>query len=93
MDGDRAFGCRALASRGFRMSQSQQILEHLKSGGTLTPLEALSKFQCWALSSRCSDLKKEGHPIKSTLVKINGKLVAMYSYQYQEDKKGQRVFA
>lgn len=62
-------------------SQNERILDYLLKGGTLTPLQALKKFDCWALSSRISDLNKLGkYRIKSELVKTkSGKLVSKYS--------------
>lgn len=61
------------------MSQEKAILGYLSSGHTLTPLQALSKFNCWALSSRVATLNKAGHKIKSELVKVGNKYVAKYS--------------
>ena len=62
------------------MSQNQAILAHLQSGRTLTPGESLTLHNCWALSSRISELRRQGWPIESELVKLsNGKLVARYS--------------
>lgn len=66
-------------------SQTQAIKKHLQSGKSLTPLEALYKFNCWALSSRMSDLKREGLKFKSELIEITSggkkKKVAKYSIQ------------
>ena len=64
------------------MSQENDILAHLKSGLPLDPMEALRKFNCWALSSRISDLKKKGHPVR-TIYKtsvMTGKTYAEYIY-------------
>jgi hypothetical protein len=66
--------------------QNKEILAYLEAGGSLTPMDALNLFNCWALSSRISDLKKEGHDIKSELVKgENGK---RYSRYWLEQKVG-----
>ena len=51
-------------------AQNKKIREHLEKGKSLTPLEALYYFNCWALSSRISDLRKEGMKIKSELITI-----------------------
>ena len=63
-------------------SQNKKIAEHLKSGRSITPLEALYKFDCWALSSRISDLVKIGMNIESELIEITSggknKYVARY---------------
>lgn len=62
-------------------SQNERILEYMLKGGSLTPLSALKKFDCLALSSRISDLRRLGkYNIKSELVKTkSGKLVSKYS--------------
>ena len=60
-------------------TQADQILAHLKGGGTLTPLEALDKFGCFRLGARIFDLKQEGHDIQTERVDVgNGKRVAKY---------------
>lgn len=63
------------------MSQNTRILNHLKRGNRLTPLQALRLFDCWALSSRISDLKKDGHDIKTEMITVKDKTFARYSLQ------------
>ena len=46
-------------------TQCDQILAALEGGCTLTVLDALRDFGCYALSQRCGELKKKGHDIKS----------------------------
>lgn len=60
------------------LSQEQQILNHLRSGKTLTALEALRRFGCFRLGARVFDLKQAGYDIRSALVEIDGKRVAKY---------------
>lgn len=60
-------------------SQSQSILDYLKAGNSLTPLEALRLFGCMRLGARIWDLSKQGYKIKSELQKDNGKHFAKYS--------------
>ena len=60
------------------MSQEQQILNHLKSGRALTPIEALSKFGCFRLGARIHDLRNQGYPILTRTVKSKGKQFAEY---------------
>lgn len=65
-------------------SQTERITKHLLSGGTLTPLQALKKFDCWALSSRISNIKSLGlYKIKSELIVVKGskKRVSKYSIE------------
>jgi hypothetical protein len=63
-------------------SQNARIRKYLESGKSLTPLDALYQFGCWALSSRISDLKKQGVNVKSELIEITSggkkKMVARY---------------
>lgn len=63
-------------------SQNIRIRKYLESGKSLTPLDALYQFGCWALSSRISDLRKQGVNIKSELIEITSegkkKMVARY---------------
>ena len=64
------------------MTQNEQIVKWLTPPGrTITPLQALRKFNCWALSSRASDIKKKGYPIESELVRRNGKTFAKYFFK------------
>lgn len=42
------------------MSQNKEILDHLKSGKTITPTEALDKFGCFRLGARIKNLRKKG---------------------------------
>lgn len=61
------------------MTQSEQILHHLKSGHSITPLEALAKFGCMRLGARVYDLKQQGHDIRTEPLALpNGKHVARY---------------
>jgi hypothetical protein len=64
-------------------SQNSRIKAHLQSGRSITPLEALYSYSCWALSSRISDLRKQGLNIKSELIEITSegkkKMVSKYS--------------
>ena len=41
------------------MTQSDNILGYLVSGGTLTPLEALAKFGCLTLSQRMGEMRRD----------------------------------
>ena len=60
-------------------SQTQLILTHLKSGKTLTAMQALSKFDCMRLASRILDIREMGYEIFSEMIKRNGKRYARYS--------------
>jgi len=61
-------------------SQRIQILIHLKSGITLTPIDALKLFGCFRLSARIYELKDQGWPIHCEIKELeNGKRVGHYS--------------
>ena len=59
--------------------QNRAILNYLESGGSLSPIEALNKFQCFRLAARIRDLRKAGHDIQTKTVKEAGKKYAVYS--------------
>lgn len=61
--------------------QHREILSYLRSGNSLTVLEAIEKFGCYALSQRCGaqGLRGMGWPIKSRWKELpNGKKVKEY---------------
>lgn len=61
-------------------SQREQILKHLESGKTITPLEALNLFDCFRLSDVIFKLRKEGYDIRTKDLKVkSNKIVAQYS--------------
>jgi hypothetical protein len=60
-------------------SQTKLILRHLAKGHSLTPLEALRRFDCLRLGARAWDLKRAGWPVESKIVTKHGKRVAEYS--------------
>jgi hypothetical protein len=63
-------------------SQEEQILAYLKSGKRLTQLDAYKKFNCWRLSARICDLRREGHPIETEHINTpTDKYVARYFYK------------
>jgi len=61
-------------------SQNERILNYMLKGGSLTPLKAFKLFDCWALSSRISDIRRLGYNVKSEPVKLkSGTWVSKYS--------------
>lgn len=59
------------------MSQTKKILSHLRSGKSITPVEALKKYGCFRLAARINDLRKSNN-IKTVIVERNGKRFAAY---------------
>jgi len=41
-------------------SQRKAILKHLRSGRTLTPIQALNRYGCFRLGARILELRKTG---------------------------------
>ena len=61
-------------------TQTAQILAHLKTGRSITPLDALDWFGCFRLGARIYDLKQDGHNIVKDMVETeSGKRVASYT--------------
>lgn len=61
------------------MSQENRIVEYLKAGNQITPIDAVKKFNCLSLSQRMGDARRRGIPIRSTIIKVaSGKRVAVY---------------
>jgi len=59
-------------------SQSLRILAFLKSGKSLTPIEAIVRFGCYRLAARIHNLKSMGYRITST-TKTNPKTKKKYA--------------
>lgn len=61
-------------------SQCFSILEHLRAGNTLTPLQCFEKFGVLATHSRMSEIRDAGWNISCVLVTTGtGKQVGCYS--------------
>ena len=64
------------------MKQNEAILEHLKTNGSITPIDALMLFGCFRLGARIYDLREQGHAIETKRVTDNkGKNYAEYTYR------------
>lgn len=61
-----------------RETQSEQILNALKEGRSLTPLDALQEFGSMRLGARIYDLKQAGYNIVTEMVTKNNKQFASY---------------
>ena len=73
-------------------TQREAIATYLKSGKSLTALEALSKFGCMRLGARIWELKKEGKNIHkyTTQVGRNGEAKRVACYFELRAATGQR---
>lgn len=61
------------------MTQNENILNHLKKGNKITPLEALNLFGCFRLSARIHDLRDLGNDIKAMRITKGNKNFCQYS--------------
>ena len=52
------------------MTQHQRILDHLRSGRTITALDAFNQLGITQVASRIFELKREGHPISKRTVRV-----------------------
>ena len=60
-------------------SQNKRILNYLKRGHRMTPMDALELFGCFRLAARVYDLRQEGHNISKQIRELsNGVNVAEY---------------
>ena len=70
-------------------SQKNRILAYLLQGNSITPLEALYKFNSFRLGARIAEIKAEGYEVQRELVKDakTGKRYAKYSLlkEYKND--------
>ena len=64
-----------------RITQTQQVIDHLITYDTITPLEAQSNYNIWRLAAVIHKLKKAGVPIVSELrTAPSGSRYAVYSF-------------
>lgn len=58
-------------------SQVKQIAKYLKSGKTLTPIDALVRFNCWNLKGRIFDIR-QFMKVDTNMISVGRKRVAEY---------------
>lgn len=69
-----------------KMKQTDMVLHHLETKGSITPLEALREYGIMRLASRVTDLKNAGYCIAKETVtnkNSNGKTVRYARYSLQ----------
>ena len=59
-------------------TQKKQILDYLKTGKSITKLEALKMFGCWNSGDCIFNLRKEGYTIETTMITNGKKRFASY---------------
>lgn len=63
------------------VTQRQQVLDHLKTNGTITSWEAITLFRATRLSGIIYSLRKSGYPITSTMETNGDKHYARYTLE------------
>ena len=59
-------------------TQKKKILEYLKTGKSITKLEALKMFGCWNSGDAILHLRRAGHKIETTMITNGKKRFASY---------------
>jgi len=59
-------------------NQGEMILNHLRQGNGITALDSLRLYGVLRLAARIEDLRKDGHPILTQMVRVGDKEVARY---------------
>lgn len=71
-------------------SQEKQILAYLKTGKSLTAMQALQMFSSWRLAARISNLRKKGNEIHTKMVEqLSGRRHAKYFMDVEVEESGQ----
>lgn len=61
------------------MTITERVLNHLKTGKTLTKYQGFSRFNTVHLGDIIYRLKRQGHKIHARMITRNGKTYAIYS--------------
>ena len=72
-----------------KTTQCQDILDYLKTGGTISRLDSIHRFGVINLPGRIYDLKAMGHDIKTTMIKVtcmNGRQAKVAAYTLGDEK-------
>lgn len=59
-------------------TQCEQVLKHLRTRGTLTPIDALNEYGCFRLAARVKDLRDQGHDVVTIRESQGEKTFARY---------------
>lgn len=71
------------------MTKKDRILEYLKQGNSITPLEALKMFGSFRLGAVIFELKKEGYNIITRMVDNDSSHFASYKIEPKIDNPNQ----
>ncbi len=70
------------------MTQTDQILQHLRRHGSITPLEALNQYGIFRAAARVDELRDAGQRIETVMESRNGKRYARYVYLSEPEQRG-----
>lgn len=76
-------------TKATKATQRLRIMQHLKSGKTLTQLEALREYGIMRLPARIEELRKRGEPIATEMITVEnkyGERVRVAEYRLQGGK-------
>ena len=64
------------------MTQTEMILKHMQTFGSITPIEALQEYGCFRLAARINDLREAYEIETTTIERVNqfGKKVRFAEY-------------
>ena len=63
------------------MSQCEQVLNFIKTNGSIEPMQALNQLGIYRLASRISDLRQAGNRIETTINKNGQHHYAVYTLE------------
>ena len=70
------------------MTQTQAILQDLKDGIVLSPIEAMHTHGGMRLAARINDLRRDGHRIETMTLNDQGKSYAAYRLKPEDVMQG-----
>ena len=72
------------------MTQTEKIASHLERYGSITSLEAIRDYGIMRLASRVSNLKKDGFPVRTELIRGKNRFgePTCYARYILEEKEG-----
>ena len=73
-----SFECVNPEPEGLHETQKARILEYLKTGKSITKLEALRMFGCWNGGDVIFKLRRDGYNIETTMINYGKKCFASY---------------
>ncbi|WP_347460338.1 helix-turn-helix domain-containing protein [Acinetobacter thermotolerans] len=71
-----------------KQTVENQVLEHLKSGKTITSIEAMHMWNCCRLSAVIHSLRSDGHPIEK-IWEPNNKKTGMHARYFYANNNGE----